>query len=65
MKSYPKPLYISPSRNRWNSLILAIVLGIMLGFLLSACGGGSDEEDNPPTVEIGPPDCVNHPERCK
>lgn len=43
----------------------ALILTLMV--LLSACGGGnvSDDEMADGRVNIGPPDCANHPELCR
>lgn len=51
-------------RTRWPLVLLLIVALIGLAGGVTGCGGG-DVADDIPTVQIGPPDCVNHPERCQ
>ena len=51
--------------DRVATIALACLMAALLCGGLAGCGGGSVTDDDIPTVQIGPPDCHNHPELCK
>ena len=62
--SFPLETWAERSpRTRWPLVLLLILALIGLAGGVTACGGGSDDDDR--NAQIGPPDCHAHPELCQ
>lgn len=52
-------------RLRWSLVLLLLLTLIGLAGGIAGCGGNTSDDDDGRQQQIGPPDCINHPELCQ